>query len=413
MKKAKLGNVLVLTYWSYRDALIQTYTLPYVRMIRKQLPASCRIYLLTLEQARLKMSEDETERVVAELKREGIHLITFKHSKFGLKAMLMWSLFITRLFALCLRERIAFIHAWCTPAGAAGVILSIVTRRPLIIDSYEPHAEAMVENGSWRANSLAFKILFFLEKLQSRRARTVIATARGMRDYAREKYGARFDSFYVKPACVDLDKFSPARIKDTALVAEHDLDGKIVCVYAGKIGGIYLEREIFDLFKAASDYWGGEKFRALLLTDAEPERVRRLAAESDFAMERLIVKFVEHKDVPRYLGLGDFAINPVKPVPTKRFCTSIKDGEYWALGLPVVIPPNISDDSDIIAENRIGSVIAGFTPESYLRSIREIDALLNEHSKEELSNKIRRVAVKHRSFADAEKIYEEIYGVRR
>ena len=31
------GNVLVLTYWSYKDALIQTYTLPYVRIIQKNL----------------------------------------------------------------------------------------------------------------------------------------------------------------------------------------------------------------------------------------------------------------------------------------------------------------------------------------------------------------------------------------
>src|SRR5262245_38217110 len=29
------GNILALTYWDYRDALIQTYTLPYLRMIRK------------------------------------------------------------------------------------------------------------------------------------------------------------------------------------------------------------------------------------------------------------------------------------------------------------------------------------------------------------------------------------------
>ena len=409
MKKAKTGNILVLTYWSYKDALIQTYTLPYVRMIRRQLPAENRIYLLTLEQASRQMSEEETRKVIADLAREGIRLISFKHSKFGLKAAIKWSLFIPRLAALCARTQIASIHAWCTPAGAAGVILSFITRRPLVIDSYEPHAEAMVENGSWRANSFAFKILFFLEKLQSRRARAVIATARGMRDYARERYGARFDSFYVKPACVDLNKFSPARVKDSALVAEYRLDGKIVCVYAGKIGGIYLEREIFDLFKVASDYWD-DRFRVILLTDADPERVRRLSTESGFATENLIVKFVEHKDVPRYLSLGDFAINPVKPVPTKRYCTSIKDGEYWALGLPVVIPRDISDDSDIIAENQIGSVIEDFTSESYLRSIREIDALLSNHSRDELIDRISRVAVEHRNFRDAEKIYEEIYG---
>ena len=44
-------NVLVLTYWSFPDALVQTYTLPYVRMIRRALPAESRLYLFTADRA--------------------------------------------------------------------------------------------------------------------------------------------------------------------------------------------------------------------------------------------------------------------------------------------------------------------------------------------------------------------------
>ncbi len=402
-------NVLILTYWSYKDALIQTYTLPYVRMIKRHLPDRSRIYLLTLEQPRFVMSGDEARQVTEELSSEGIHLIRVNHSKFGLKAAIKWMGLTARLAALCYRKKITRIHAWCTPAGAAGYMLSTLLRIPLIIDSYEPHAEAMVENGTWSKNSAAFKILFLFEKLQSRRAQVVIAAAQGMRHYAKEKYGVSFRRFYVKPACVDLNKFSVAQAKDPILLEEYDLRDKIVCVYAGKIGGIYLEREIFDFLKAASDHWG-DRFRALMLTDADPTIVRRLAANSKFDTRNIIVKFVEHKDVPRHLSLGDFAINPVKPVPTKRFCTSVKDGEYWAIGLPVAIPPDISDDSSIISENRIGSVITDFTLEAYRRSICEIDELLKQHSREELSGKIRDVAVRHRNYSRADEIYKEIYG---
>jgi len=49
----KNKNVLILTYWSYHDALIQTYTLPYVRIIKKYLPAKSKIFLVTLEQKKL------------------------------------------------------------------------------------------------------------------------------------------------------------------------------------------------------------------------------------------------------------------------------------------------------------------------------------------------------------------------
>lgn len=404
------GNILVITYWSYRDALIQTYTLPYVRLIKRQLPAQSEIYLVTLEQSQLRLSEADARRAREELKQEGIHLIAFNYSSFGFAAIIKWMFFLARLLWLCLQKRITHIHAWCTPAGGAGYILSLLSGIPLVIDSYEPHAESMAENGTWSRRSAAFKILLLLEKLQSRRAKAVIATTQGMMRYARERYNATFREFYVKPACVDLQLFSPLTgTKNAALRKQYNLADKLVCVYAGKMGGIYLEAEIFDFFKAASDYWG-DKFRVLLLTNADEAKIKELAMRSSLDPEIIVTKFVEHADVPQYLALGDFALNPVKPVPTKRFCTSIKDGEYWAMGLPVVIPPNISDDSDIIKEQRIGAIIEEFNPEAYLKAIREIDLILQSCSRRELIERVRKVAIRYRNFADAEAIYRKIYG---
>ena len=278
-----------------------------------------------------------------------------------------------------------------------------------MLDSYEPHAESMIEVGWWTRESKAFKLMFALERLQSRRAHAVIATTAGVRDYAREKYGAEFERFYVKPATVDLNVFSPERARDPELAGQLGLEGRLVCVYAGKVGGIYLEREMFDFFRAAREHWG-ERFRVLMLTDAPPARVAELAAASGLAPGTVTTKFVEFRDVPRHMALGDFAINPVRPVPTKRYCTSVKDGEYWAMGLPVVITPNISDDSGIIRDRRIGAVIEEFTPEAYARAVAEIDGLLNGSPREALRARIRAVADECRNVNNAERIYRELYA---
>jgi glycosyltransferase involved in cell wall biosynthesis len=404
----KPKNILVITYWSYRDALVQTYTVPYLKLIRKYLPAGSRMFLVTLEQSHLRMTDEELSATTRALGEENTQLVPFSYSKFGLAAILKWLSFLWRLLRLCRRERITHIHAWCTPGGAIGYILSKLTGLPLIIDSYEPHAEAMVENGAWPKGGLAFKILFFLEKLQSKHAAYIIATTNGMKAYAAEKYGATIRRFYVKPACVDLGLFSATDRKNPALLKQYELADKLVCVYAGKIGGIYLDKEIFDFFAVASRYWG-ERFRVLMLTDASKERVKELAASSGLDPSIIVTKFVAHSEVPRHMGLGDFAINPVKPVPTKRFCTSIKDGEYWAMGLPVVIPPRISDDSELVEEHRIGSVIKEFNPEAYLDSVKEIDAMLKAYSCADLYDKVRRVAVEYRNFSIADDIYRDIY----
>ena len=44
------GNILVLTQWSFKDALIQTYTLPYVEILRETIPDSRKIFVVNAEQ---------------------------------------------------------------------------------------------------------------------------------------------------------------------------------------------------------------------------------------------------------------------------------------------------------------------------------------------------------------------------
>jgi glycosyltransferase involved in cell wall biosynthesis len=124
----------------------------------------------------------------------------------------------------------------------------------------------------------------------------------------------------------------------------------------------------------------------------------------------VILKKASTEEVIRYLNISDFAINPVMPVPSKRYCTSIKDGEYWACGLPVLITKNISDDSDIIQNNKIGSVIQQLNEKSYTESILELDALLKENPNGQLNQKVKAVCKNYRSFSIAETIYKEIYS---
>ena len=156
-----MKNILILTYWSYKNALIQSYTLPYVRIIKKNLPEQSKIFLLTIEQGLFKMSDNEWDEESTKLKQEGIHLIRIKYDHFGIKMILRMVTLFFSLKKLIKTESINRIHAWCTPAGALGYFLSLFTRKPLIIDSYEPHAEAMVENGSWSRSSIKFKLLFW------------------------------------------------------------------------------------------------------------------------------------------------------------------------------------------------------------------------------------------------------------
>ncbi|HTF05595.1 MAG TPA: hypothetical protein VK826_16325, partial [Bacteroidia bacterium] len=267
---------------------------------------------------------------------------------------------------------------------------------------------AMVENGTWKKTSLAYRLLFYLEKKMSHRAQTLIACSPFMQAYAESKYGLRNIVLPVKPACTNLETFHPSLRKNKTLLEASGLEDKIVCVYAGKLGGIYLDQEVFSFFAACISTWGG-KFRALLLTNTSAETIDTYCRNTGLNREVVITRFVPHAEVAAWIGLGDFAFTPVKPVPTKKCCTPIKDGEYWALGLPVVITPNISGDSELIASHRCGAILDNIPGTGYATAVSEIAALLSE-DQNELTARCRNLAQVHRNFNIAEKIYRQIYG---
>lgn len=400
MNSGYKGNVLVITYWSYRDALIQTYTLPYVRIIRRNISSGSRLFLVTLEHSWPVSLEDRKS-----LEAEGIDWIPFRYYPFGFRGMTSWITRILGLVRTIRKHKIAVLHAWCTPAGGVGYILSMLTGRRLILDSFEPHAEAMVENGTWKEGGIPFRILFWLEKKQAHRATAVISATEGMREYAFLKYGAKFSYFVVKPACVNLNHFSTNQT-DTETRSALGLDGMVVCVYAGKFGDMYLDQEVFDFFAACVRQFG-ERFRVLLLTNQNRDDIDRWIDRAGLDRHIVLNAFVPHHQIPRYLRVADFAITPVKPVPSKRYCTPIKNGEYWAMGLPVVIPRDISDDSDIILKHQIGAVLTDLSSQAYDAAAKTIDALLKEPG---LNARIRDVAIQYRNYEIAENIYRDIYG---
>lgn len=404
-----MKNVLVLTYWSFRSGLVQAYTLPYLRMVVKRLEPRGRLTLVTLEQDGQRLAPDEQLRALRELGEERIDWAPFRYRRFGAAAMLSMSLNLLRLYWTCRKKRIEVIHCFCMPAGAIGCMLSLATGIPLIIDSYEPHAEAMVEAGVWSRDGLAFRILHFLEGVLSRRAAAIVATAPGMREYGRSRYGAEFVRFFVKPACVDMAHFRREGLETESLRLEHGLAGKVVCVYAGKTGGTYLDKEIFDLFKVASAHWPG-RFRALFLSSDSPERISELCRLSDFDPRELVHLFVDHREIPRFMALADFALTPVRPVPMKKLCTPIKNGEYWAMGLPVVSTAGIASDSDLIVERRMGAILHSLDEEGYREALTQISHLLKSENRVSLGSRIRAVAEETRSMAVAEAVYDRVYG---
>jgi hypothetical protein len=79
------GNILVFTHWSFKDALVQTYTLPYVNIIRRIISPDRKIFVVTAEQEQVALSEDEITRVNKEWSKQNMQLLPGAYRKFGLR----------------------------------------------------------------------------------------------------------------------------------------------------------------------------------------------------------------------------------------------------------------------------------------------------------------------------------------
>lgn len=400
------GNIIVITYWSYKDALVQTYTLPYVRLMKKY--CSGKIYLVTLEQERLKLSAEEKTKIRSQLHAAGIHPIFLKYQPFGMSAAFGWSLKLIRLWLLILFGGIKTIHTWCTPAGMIGYLLSRFTGKKLILDSFEPHAEPMLETGEWKAGGKAFQTLFQYEKKQANRASVVIGLTESMKAYAKEKYGMQDKPFYLKPALIDFNSL-PQFTNETRtdFRNKNQLRDKIVCVCAGKTGGLYFEKEVFDFFRSCADHWG-ERFHVVMLSPDREEKLLVLAKQSGFSEKQITIRFVPQHEVYAWMNAADFAFNPCRPVPSRRHGTSIKNAEYRAMGLPVVLAHDISDDSETIAAENAGAVLDEMNETNYRNAIQTIDDLLKTDC-QLLNKRITDSMRKNRSMEIADRVYKEIY----
>lgn len=404
------NSLLIFTQWSYKDALVQTYTLPYVDIIRKVVPADKKIILVTAEQEKIALTPEETRAINADWAGKNMELVTLAYKRYGWRKIVSFIGQLLSVYLLIFRRRVDVIHAFCTPAGGFAWALSTFSGSKLVIDSFEPHAEAMVENGTWNRSGMAFRLLFWLEKRQAIRARYIISATEGMKDYALKTYGVDIrPKMFVKGACVDRQAFYP-REKDPQLLKELGIESdQVVCVYAGKLGGIYYDEEVFSFLQSAYGYWG-DRFRFLILTNEKREVLDARLQAKGLPVSLLINRFVPHKEVPRYLSVADFGLNPVKTVPSKRYCTPIKDGEYWAMGLPVLIGPGISDDSEIIQAAGTGAIVDLAIPAQHLPALKTMDELLANRATNQLAERNVALADKYRSYSIPALIYPQIYA---
>jgi glycosyltransferase involved in cell wall biosynthesis len=383
-------NILYLGYWGYNEGLTQATILPHLKILA-EMSSINQIMFCTIERAEEKDFDCTIPKVIHQP-------LYSKPSKIPLWDKIQDFIdFPNQLLQLCNQFSIDKIICRGAPAGALAYLVWKKNQISYTVESFEPHAAYMLESGVWKSFDPRYLAQRYWEKKQKQTASGLMPVSEKYKYYLVEKDGVDAHKIDTIPCCVAIDQFafnSEARVEIRASLSIGN--DTVLGIYVGKFGGIYYEGEAFEIFKKLEKKYSS--FHLLILSPDPEKKIKDLAKSSNYSLDSLTIKSVTHKEVPNYLSAADIAFATIKPSEHRKYCSPIKTGEYWANGLPVVITPNVGDDSFIIETENAGLVM------DYKDDIITDLSVFPERAE------ITKLAQKYRSFDITKNVYQKWYG---
>ena len=294
-----------------------------------------------------------------------------------------------------------------SPAGSIGYYVHKKADIPFYVESFEPHAEYMLESRVWSKYNPKYILELYWEEKQKKYAEGLMPVANNYRQKLVLE-GVDSSKIDVIPCCVELEKFMYKKDKRIVYRKKLNIRDEVTGIYVGKFGGIYYNEEAFESFRIAFEYFNNN-FKLIILTPDDQSRIRNRLLDIGLNKENFIVDSVQHSEVPSYLSAADFAFSLYQPSKSKRFLSPIKNGEYWANGLPIIMTKGIGDDSKII-DSEGGGVTFAFENNNLKKALQKIEVIIQSGSREETSKEIRGIASRYRNFNIAQTVYEKVYS---
>lgn len=394
---AKPKNILVLSYWSLREPLTAAAVFPYLRLLAARSDVGS-IRLVTMESTNAFLPKVELQ--VDKVSHTPIHSRLTRFYMLSKVELFFRAVFI--LVRMVRQQHIDMVIAKASLAGAIVHLASRLTRVPYMVESFEPHSVYMLECGVWGRNSIRYRFMQYLEKLQLKYAKYIVTVTFNHRNDLIEQ-GFDPERLKVVPSITDMETFyfdpaARASIRSSLGIPENATVG----IYVGKFGGLYFDTESFSIFSRAAEFF--PDIHIIVLSPSDHNDIRSKARNAAIPDDRLHILVAMHVDVPRYLSAADFAFSLIKPSPIKRYQCPIKNGEYWACGLPILMTDGIADDHRLMRR-----AIGGAVFQHDLSDLEEaFGVIARMMMDQDVKERMRAVAQEYRSIRIAKDHYDNV-----
>jgi len=374
MRKA----ALYICYYTVTEPLVQTQVLPYlVELTGRGLDVT----LLSFEPREI--SRQELDHSAKEIASHGIRWHHLRYHRRPSLIATLYDVVVGTLTAacICLRLNIRIVHARSHVAAAIGLSLKRILGIRLIFDMRGLLADEYADAGHWSKNSIKYRLTKRLETAFLNQADQVVVLTRRIQEELASTlpgFRKRLSTTMVIPCCIDPDRFAAQAPGRESLRAARGWSDRKVIVYAGKLGGWYMTREMIDFFAAARAV--DIRFFFQVLTQGDPQFVESSLLESGVPHQDFDVRYVSSAGMPDVLAACDAGISFIRPCYSKLASSPTKVGEYLGVGLPVITTAAIGDCDAIFSDPRLGVVISAFDEPGYRRAALMLSEILEDPS---------------------------------
>lgn len=262
-------------------------------------------------------------------------------------------------------------------AGIFALFIKLIYGVPFVVESFEPHSEYQVNipNG-WSKWGVRYLFLNFFENIEKNFSSVLLPVSNGYKKKLIEQ-GIPENKIILQPCCVDYSKVKFCPSTNQSFRNQLNIpDDNLVGIYAGKFGGLYYEKEAFeligDLYRLLNN-----KLSIILLTPNDKENLINELTSNGLEIQKINILFVKPEHVFNYLIASDFAFNFHISNNVSNNFSPIKNAEYWSMGLPIIMPPRIGDDSEIVEKLEVG-IVHNFSQKITKKQVDKLLCILSQ-----------------------------------
>lgn len=386
-----MPRVLYISYWGALEQLGQSLVVPAVKKLAQM---GTQLTLITFEKPHDLARTDEMERVRKMFAEDKIEWLPLKYHRDPKIPATLFDMVqgVARGLQKRLTRRFDIVHARTYPGGLIGLLLAPLIGAKFVYHNEGFYPDEQVDGGVWAKDSRPHRVAKRLENLMYSRADGIIALSfraksliEEMPDVQRKKTPVVF-----VPSCVDLEKFHLPENRPNFS------EGEIKLVYIGSVGYRYILDKVGSFVAAAQKI--EPNVRLQIYSKADTDLIIKMLDEGGLARETWKLNAVPYNEMPAHLVEHQAGLFFLTEGISEHGCSPTKIGEYWAVGLPVVTTPNVSDTDEIIRRDRVGVIIKKHKEENYIQAFEELRELLKDP---ELAVRCRRAAENHYALTPA------------